>query len=148
MDWGAVLGAGAIIPLLNAGIRLAVPTGLAAVGETLCQRAGVLNLSLEGMMLSGALGAFLGAHYSGELWVGVLAGDLTRVGAGVLAVHEGLDQVGEPVRRRREHPLGGLRGEDEHRDKCFEAGASVFLPKPFTRGEMLAAIREATGATA
>ena len=80
MDWGAVLGAGAIIPLLNAGIRLAVPTGLAAVGETLCQRAGVLNLSLEGMMLSGALGAFLGTHYSGDLWVGVLAG----IGSGLI----------------------------------------------------------------
>ena len=84
MDWGAVIGAGAIIPLLNAGIRLAVPTGLAAVGETLCQRAGVLNLSLEGMMLTGALGAFLGAHYSGNLWVGVIVGVLSGMSIGVL----------------------------------------------------------------
>ena len=59
VNWGAVFGAAAIIPLLNASIRLAVPTGLAAVGESLCQRAGVLNLSLEGMMLSGAYAAFL-----------------------------------------------------------------------------------------
>lgn len=79
MDWAAVLGAGALIPLLNAGIRLAVPTGLAAVGEALCQRAGVLNLSLEGILLSGALGSFLGAYYSGQAWIGVLAG----VGLGI-----------------------------------------------------------------
>lgn len=80
MNWGAVFGAAAIIPLLNAAIRLAIPTGLAAVGESLCQKAGVLNLSLEGMMLSGAYAAFLATHYSGEPWVGVLAG----VGGGVL----------------------------------------------------------------
>ena len=74
MNWGAVFGAAALIPLLNASIRLAVPTGLAAVGESLCQRAGVLNLSLEGMMLSGAYAAFLATHYSGEPWLGVAAG--------------------------------------------------------------------------
>lgn len=79
MDWGSILGPAALIPLLNAGIRLAMPTGLAAVGEALCQRAGVLNLSLEGVMLSGALASFLGTHYSGHAWVGVAAG----VGAGM-----------------------------------------------------------------
>jgi simple sugar transport system permease protein len=80
MDWGAVFGAAAIIPLLNASIRLAIPTGLAAVGESLCQRAGVLNLSLEGMMLSGAYAAFLGVHYSGQQWLGVATG----IGGGLL----------------------------------------------------------------
>lgn len=84
MNWGAVFGLSALIPLLNAGIRLALPTGLAAAGETLCQRAGVLNLSVEGMMLSGALAAFLGTHYSGDLWVGVGAGILGGLVIGVL----------------------------------------------------------------
>jgi len=84
MDWGAVFGAAALIPLLNASVRLAVPTGLAAVGESLCQKAGVLNLSLEGMMLTGAYAAFLGAHYSGEPWVGVLTGIVGGVLIGVL----------------------------------------------------------------
>jgi ABC-type uncharacterized transport system permease subunit len=84
MNWGAVFGSAAIIPLLNAAIRLATPTGLAAVGESICQRAGVLNLSLEGMMLSGGYAAFLGAHYSGEQWLGVPAGILGGILIGVL----------------------------------------------------------------
>ena len=74
MEWSDVFGGAALIPLLNAGIRLAIPTGLAAVGESFCQRSGVLNLSLEGMMLTGALTSYLGAYYSGALWVGVPAG--------------------------------------------------------------------------
>lgn len=80
MDWGAVFGTAALIPLLNAGIRMAIPTGLAAVGEAFCQKSGVLNLSLEGMMLTGALTSYLGAYYSGMLWVGVPAG----IGGGLL----------------------------------------------------------------
>ncbi len=84
MNWGAVFGAAAIIPLLNASIRLAMPTALAAVGESLCQRAGVLNLSLEGMMLSGAFCSFLGVYYSGEQWIGVAAGVGGGLTVGVL----------------------------------------------------------------
>ncbi len=101
MNWGAVFGAAAIIPLLNASIRLAVPTGLAAVGESLCQRAGVLNLSLEGMMLSGAYAAFLATHYSGEPWLGVAGG----IGGGVFI---GMLMALFSVRLKTEQVINGI----------------------------------------
>jgi general nucleoside transport system permease protein len=80
MDWGAVFGAGALTILLSSGIQFAMPTALAAVGETFAERAGVLNLGLEGMMLSGALASFLAAFYLDSATLGVLGG----VGAGVV----------------------------------------------------------------
>jgi simple sugar transport system permease protein len=76
MDWSSII----TVSLFAAGLRLAVPTALAAVGECFCERAGVLNLGLEGMMLSGALASFLGAYYSHSLVVGVFTG----VGAGLV----------------------------------------------------------------
>ena len=53
--WG-VIGIG----LLFTGIRLAVPLLLAALGETLAEKAGIINVSMEGMMLAGALAGFAG----------------------------------------------------------------------------------------
>lgn len=44
---------------------------LAAVGEVIAERAGVINLGLEGMMLVGAVSGFRGMQSSGSVWVGV-----------------------------------------------------------------------------
>lgn len=57
---------------LAAAVRVATPLLLAALGETLAERAGVINLSIEGAMLAGALGAALGATAGGP-WAGVAA---------------------------------------------------------------------------
>ena len=57
--------------LISSGIRLATPIILAALGGALCNRAGVLNLALEGKML---LGAFLGiviAFFAGSTYIGI-----------------------------------------------------------------------------
>lgn len=62
------------ITLFASTIRLAVPILSATLGEIFSQRSGVLNLGIEGMMLMGALGGFLGAHFTGSLWLGVLFG--------------------------------------------------------------------------
>jgi general nucleoside transport system permease protein len=56
------------------GIRLTAPFLLAALGETMGQRSGVLNLGVDGVMLLGAFGAYYGVLQTGNLWVGVLVG--------------------------------------------------------------------------
>lgn len=53
-------------------VRMSTPILLPALGEIFGQRSGILNLGLEGTMLMGALGGFLGAYFSGNLWIGVL----------------------------------------------------------------------------
>ena len=63
----AVLFAG----LLAAGIRLAMSIGIAALGEVVGQRSGVLNVGVEGIMLLGAFLAALGAVTSGSPWGGL-----------------------------------------------------------------------------
>jgi general nucleoside transport system permease protein len=64
----------ALVPvLLEAAVRAGTPILLAALGELLVERAGVLNLGVEGMMLVGALAGFIVSQQSGDPWIGVLA---------------------------------------------------------------------------
>jgi simple sugar transport system permease protein len=63
------------IAFLLQTLRIAVPYLLAAAGGVLSERVGVIALGLEGLMLSGAFGAALGAYYGDSAWVG-LAGAL------------------------------------------------------------------------
>ncbi|HEY3412866.1 MAG TPA: ABC transporter permease [Armatimonadota bacterium] len=58
---------------LHGAMILAAPLLLAALGELISERAGVLNIGLEGMMLCGALAAFMGAHASGSAVAGLFA---------------------------------------------------------------------------
>ena len=55
-------------------LMTSVPLILAATGELVVERSGVLNLGLEGMMLMGAVSAFALTYTSGSLLVGLLAG--------------------------------------------------------------------------
>ncbi|HWA16290.1 MAG TPA: hypothetical protein VG817_07650, partial [Gemmatimonadales bacterium] len=63
---------------LAATVRVATPLLLAALGETLVERGGVINLAIEGAMLAGALASALGATAGGP-WAGTLA----AIGAGI-----------------------------------------------------------------
>lgn len=97
MTWSGVLGVG----LFSAGMQLAMPTALAAVGEAFTERAGVLNLGVEGMMLSGALAGFASEYYSHSAAVGVLAG----IGVGALL---GALQVFLSVYLKTEQVINGI----------------------------------------
>ncbi len=55
------------------GLLAGVPLMFTALGETISERAGVLNIGLEGMMLVGAYVGFLGAYYGHSQWLGYLA---------------------------------------------------------------------------
>jgi general nucleoside transport system permease protein len=60
--------------LYAAAVRLAVPVFLAALGETFAERAGLVNVGLEAMMLAGAFGGILGAYLTDNWLVGVAVG--------------------------------------------------------------------------
>jgi simple sugar transport system permease protein len=83
--------------LISGGIIAGVPLMLTALGETISERAGVLNLGLEGMMLVGAYVGFIGAYYGHSSWLGFLLGAVGGVIACslmvVLCVWLGLDQI-------------------------------------------------------
>lgn len=63
-----------LLATFAAGIRLATPYLLAALGETIGQRAGVLNLGVDGIMLLGAFWAYWTVLRSGSQWLGMLMG--------------------------------------------------------------------------
>jgi simple sugar transport system permease protein len=62
-----------IVPLLAAAVQSGTPILFATLGEMFTERAGVLNLGVEGMMIVGALAAFLTARATGSPWLGLLA---------------------------------------------------------------------------
>jgi simple sugar transport system permease protein len=69
-----------ISAMLTAGLLAAVPLTLAALGEAVTERSGLLNLGIEGMMLAGAFFGFWAAYETEQFWIGILAG----VGAGIV----------------------------------------------------------------
>jgi simple sugar transport system permease protein len=89
--------AGAVVAVLAASIRLAMPTAFATLGGVVAERSGVYNIGLEGMILTGALGSAVGCHATGSPWgglfAGVLAGALSGLLLAVLAVTFRVNQL-------------------------------------------------------
>lgn len=83
--------------MLRTSVGAAVPITLGAMSGILCERAGVINIAIEGMMLSSALMSTLIGSVTGNLWLGLLAGLLTGATLAfihaVLAIRYKVDQI-------------------------------------------------------
>ena len=83
--------------LVAGGIVAAVPLMFTALGESVSERAGVLNIGLEGMMLLGAYLGFLGAYELHSEWLGFVAGVAGGLAGAIvmalLSIGMGLDQI-------------------------------------------------------
>jgi len=73
-----------ILAIFASSIRLAIPYILAGLGGTYSERSGVVNIGLEGMMLTGAFTAVAATNASGSAWVGLLAAILAGMLLGVV----------------------------------------------------------------
>lgn len=60
---------------LEGAVRTATPLGFAALGETVVERSGIINIGLEGAIIAGAFGGFISAG-TGSVWIG-FAGAMT-----------------------------------------------------------------------
>lgn len=74
-----------IISILAAAVTAGTPILYAALGELITERAGILNLGVEGIMLVGAVSGFIAAVASGSCWWGLLAAMLA--GGAVAFIH-------------------------------------------------------------
>lgn len=85
-----------LVGLLAATLRVATPLILGTLGELFAERAGILNLGIEGTMFCGAFVGFVVGGATGNLWLGVLAAILAGILAGLLmgllAVRLGVSQ--------------------------------------------------------
>lgn len=74
------------LPFLLAAstLALAAPLLLAALGELVCERAGIVNIGVEGLMLIGAFAGMLGSHLSGSPSVGMAAACVAAALAGAI----------------------------------------------------------------
>lgn len=80
----------------TAAIRIASPLIFATMGELICERAGVLNLGIEGIMVAGAFAGWMAVYSGTDLWTGVavamIVGMLFGLLHSVLTVPFGLSQ--------------------------------------------------------
>ena len=72
------------LPFWVAVLRIATPLILGTLGVLLCERAGVLNLGIEGIMVAGAFAGWLTVYLGGSLWSGVVVAALVGMAFGLL----------------------------------------------------------------
>ena len=115
--------------LLASVPRFVVPILLAALGGLLCERAGVFNVALEGLMLTGAFAAVAGSYYGGSALAGVVSAGLAaalmaavmalfavRLGAHVIVVGIAVNLLASGLTVFLLRVLFGVKGAFQHPD--------------------------------
>jgi ABC-type uncharacterized transport system permease subunit len=86
-----------IAAVISGAVLAGMPLLFAALGETISEQAGILNIGLEGMMLFGAYGGFVVANWTGSSWLGFLGALIAGMAVAMLmvvfCVHMGRDQI-------------------------------------------------------
>jgi general nucleoside transport system permease protein len=86
-----------LVSLLFGAVTAGLPLLLAGLGEQISEKAGVLNIGLEGMMLAGAYTGFVATYHTGSFWLGFLAGGAGGMCAALivllLCIRRGLNQI-------------------------------------------------------
>jgi len=72
------------LSLFQATVRMSMPVLFAALGGMFCERVGIVNIGLEGIMLNSAFFAVFATYLSGNPWIGLLLGVLSGVGWGLV----------------------------------------------------------------
>lgn len=121
-----------LVAVLAATLTIATPLVFGALGAILGERAGVLNLGIEGTMYAGAFVGFYAADRSGSAWVGLGAAIVAGAGAGalmgVLTVSIGVNQHVAGIGTT----LGLVAACDYTNRVLYSSGTQVRVPK-FTR---------------
>jgi len=97
LTWAAAGKSMSLVGLMSQTLQRSVPITFGALSGLLCERAGVVNIAIEGMLLSGAFTAAVAASIAGNPWVGLAAaivvGGLLGLLLGVLAIRYLVDQI-------------------------------------------------------
>ena len=82
--WSDFFQAAVIVNIFAATIRISTPLLLAAMGELVTERSGVMNLGVEGMMIFGAFTVWLVVFWGGSTIAGVIAAMIVGASLGLL----------------------------------------------------------------
>jgi len=83
--------------LIDSIVRASIPILLAAIGGLICERAGVFQISLEGMMLLGAFTGVAVSYATGNAYLGVLAAMVAGALTSLLLAFGNVTRGGDPI---------------------------------------------------